>query len=201
MKELKKYDTFEITLKNWKNYIITLSNKFNINLSDELFDDLYQEGSIALYNAYINYNEELSSTFHSYAVQAIRNSMIKFINRNTSTIRRPIKLIKEQQNIKFISTSTYIEDGSITTVGDTLFVEDEDISIDDIQLINNKAILKAADALNDQQRYVVFNYLGINYQNEKMTLQDIAEQLGVTRQAVCNQYKNSVKKLKKYYNK
>jgi RNA polymerase sigma factor (sigma-70 family) len=193
MKELMKYETYEITLSNYDRYIKTIINKY-YNIENILKDDLYQECAIALYNAYINYNENNGSTFHSYAVASMLNSLYTYVNHNASTIRRPIKLIKQHINIDFISTSTPLGNDTNTNIGDTIEDYVEDNSIDDQETA---------------QRAAVMNYLSnlkVSYQNiirmhliEEMNFVEIAEALNTSRQNVQKKYQLALDKLKMFY--
>jgi RNA polymerase sigma factor (sigma-70 family) len=193
LNELKKYETYEITLSNYDRYIKTIINKY-YNIENILKDDLYQECAIALYNAYINYNEDNSSTFHSYAVTCIVNALHTYVNHNCSVIRRPIKLIKKHININFISTSAPLGNDTNTNIEDTIEDYVEDSSIDDQETA---------------QRVAVMNYLSnlkVSYQNiirmhliEEMNFVEIAEALNTSRQNVQKKYQLGLNKLKMFY--
>ena len=60
------------------------------------FDELFQEGLVALYHAYSNYDESKSVLFKTYAVHCINNRMISYI-------RKTIK--PSHENNSFISVT------------------------------------------------------------------------------------------------
>lgn len=193
MNELKKYETYEITLSKYDRYIKTVINKY-YNIENILIEDLYQEAAIALYKAYINYNEDNASTFHSYAVTCIVNALYTYVNNNSSTIKRPIKLIKEHININFISTSTPLGDDTNTNIEDTIEDYVEDNSIDDQETAQRAAVMNHLSNLK------------VSYQNiikmrliEEMTFEEIAEALNTSRQNVRERYQLALNKLKMFY--
>lgn len=193
MNELKKYETYEITLSKYDRYIKTVINKY-YNIQNILIEDLYQEAAIALYNAYINYNEDNGSTFHSYAITCIVNALYTYVNNNSSTIKKPVKLIKQHININFISTSTPLGNNTNTTIGDTIEYYVEDNSIDDQETAQRAAVINHLSNLK------------VSYQNiikmrliEEMTFEEIAEALNTSRQNVRQQYQLALNKLKMFY--
>ena len=45
------------------------------------YDDLYQEGCIALWQAAETYNEQLGAQFHSYAISVIHNHLLDYCRK------------------------------------------------------------------------------------------------------------------------
>ena len=45
------------------------------------YDDLYQEGCIALWRAAETYDEQLGAQFHSYAISVIRNHLLDYCRK------------------------------------------------------------------------------------------------------------------------
>ncbi|MBQ8758935.1 MAG: sigma-70 family RNA polymerase sigma factor, partial [Clostridia bacterium] len=74
-KSKDKYAFVELT-GIFSPFIISLARSFNISESE--FEDLCQEGRIALYKAVCNYNEDKSS-FTTFARVCIKNAMTSFI--------------------------------------------------------------------------------------------------------------------------
>ena len=188
-------ESVEELIKKYDRYIIVLATKFNIN---DLKEDLIQEGKIAIFNSYSNY-DETKGTLHSYLVTSIRNAMITYVNTYGSTIKRPKQLVKEHININFISTSTPLGNDTDTTVGDTITVIEEDISIDDNQHYQYKAILMHFNELKPTQRYIVSNYLGLDAYSDKKTFDEIAKELNTSKQNIQQKYQVAIAKLKKFY--
>jgi RNA polymerase sigma factor (sigma-70 family) len=183
-------ESVEELIKKYDRYIIVLATKFNIN---DLKEDLIQEGKIAIFNSYYNYNED-KGTLHSYLVTSIRNAMITYINTYGSTIRRPKQLVKEHININFISTSTPLGNDTDTTVGDTIPIIEEDTSIDDQETAQRAAVMHYLDKLKESHQQIIKMHI-----IEEMTFEDISKELGVSRQAISQKYKIAINKLKMFY--
>ena len=114
-----------------------------------------------------------------------------------TTIRRPRKMVEEEQEtITILSTSLTLDSDSNTTIGDQIEDHVEDTTLDDTQYFKNKAILKRFNELKPQWQYIVSNYLGLDPQIEAMTFKEIGDILGITREAVRQQYELAIKKLK-----
>ena len=54
---------------------------FTYHLPESEFDDLCQEGRMALYRAAISYDDSKNAVFSTYATVCITNAMLNFVNR------------------------------------------------------------------------------------------------------------------------
>jgi RNA polymerase sigma factor (sigma-70 family) len=194
MKELKKYDTFENTLKAYHQYIVILCNKYNITQDNELFKDLYQEARIALYKSYIKYDINSTYTFHNYAVTTILNALYYYVNTFNSTIKKPVKLYRNKESINIISGDSLIDMDSNSTIFDLIPIIEEDTSIDDQDTAQRAAVMHYLDKLKESYQQIIKMHL-----IEEMTFEDISKELGVSRQAISQKYKIAINKLKMFY--
>lgn len=198
MKELKKYETFELTLKAYRRYLLKCAQRCGVN---EHVSDIEQAASIGLYNAWINY-EEGKGTFHGYAQFWIKKEMIDYINKSIRTIYIPAhQLVKSHAqynpdaptHINTVSTATPIGDEGFT-VEDLLGCEDIDKSYDDE--VHNQVNL-----LNKYMAELSDNYRNIVWMRdvEELNFKQIAEQLGMTSQNASLSYGKAVKKLQEKF--
>lgn len=181
--------TFEEILKKYKRYIHKTALSFN---QDDYLDDLISEGNIALWNAWSNYKEDLGE-FHPYALVHIKGRMKNFLTVNGRIVHLPRKKVEETLKSEIIFNQTLDIDSTEFELEDI----QESIEIDDDQYFKNKAILKRFNELKPSYQYIVSNYLGLDPQIEAMTLKEIGDELGITREAVRQQYELAIKKLKK----
>lgn len=106
-------DAFESLLHDHERMIYKIINSQTLTRGDYLIDDdsLFQEGSIALYNAALSYDESKGMSFSSYAYMVIRSRIVTVI-RN---IRRKNN---DCYSIDVIKNVDYSTDFSNTTVCD-----------------------------------------------------------------------------------
>lgn len=196
-KQIQKLNTYELTLKNAERYIQVVASRFNI---DEHFDDMLQVGRIALYDAFNRYNIESGHSFHSYAISFIRGRILTYINENVKIIRIPnhqLNTNSESYNpnnpvsIPTISTSTPIGDEGTTTLGDTLPADEQDNDVDDEQTFVSERLKQSLSKLKESHREII----SMRYTLE-LNVEQIADKLNITKQAVSQQLKTAMKKLK-----
>lgn len=125
-------DINKILIKN-KRYIMTVAQSFNQDQAKT--QDLFQEGQIALWNAYTSYIQP-DKPFWPYAQVAIKNAMNTYLKRYSNTVRTPVKLLGSDNIKKVYSINTPISENK--TIADTL----ADESIPTIQ--NENELLKMA---------------------------------------------------------
>lgn len=196
-KQIQKFDTYELTLKNSERYIQVVASRFNI---DEHFDDMVQIGRIALYDAYNRFKIDSGHSFHSYAISFIRGRILTYINENVKVIRIPnhqLNTNSESHNpnnptsIPTVSTSTPIGDEGTTTLGDTLSADEQDYDVDDEQALVSARLKQSLSKLKESHRKII----SMRYTHE-LNVEQIAEKLNITKQAVSQQLKTAMKKLK-----
>lgn len=84
-----KTDQFEKLLNDFKNMIANLVNTYKYDIGDYKvdYDDLYQEGYLALYDACLKFKDDKGMRFSSYAYLLIRSRIINAV-RSDAKIRR-----------------------------------------------------------------------------------------------------------------
>jgi len=64
------------------------------------YDDLYQEGCVALCHAAVSYNSEKAAQFHSYATHVIRNHLLDHCRRIQTQQKNAPTISLEDQEVK-----------------------------------------------------------------------------------------------------
>lgn len=84
-----KTDQFEKLLNDFKNMIANIVNTYKYDIGDYKvdYDDLYQEGYLALYDACLKFKDDKGMRFSSYAYLLIRSRIINAV-RSDAKIRR-----------------------------------------------------------------------------------------------------------------
>lgn len=84
-----KTDQFEKLLNDFKNMIANLVNTYKYDIGDYKvdYDDLYQEGYLALYDACLKFKDDKGMRFSSYAYLLIRSRIINAV-RSDAKIRK-----------------------------------------------------------------------------------------------------------------
>ncbi len=172
--------TFEQTLQHYKRYILVTASSFN---QDEFLLDLQQEGYIALHEAYINYDDS-KGEFHSYALVMIKGYMKNFLTNNARTIRVPshqLNKTHKKYNDSVEIPSTISLDSNLNDNTSTLKnfmaspIEEDEIDYSRLHIALNN--------LKDKQRIIIEKYYGFG-DTDKMTLQQIGDELNISKEAV-----------------
>lgn len=103
----REYNLEKLYLNN-KLFIRKMASRY---IAYAELDDLVQEGSIGLFEAIENYNENLGFKFLTYAEFHIKKRMTRYIGNNGKTIRIPIHLISQMQQYKKINNYFIFELG------------------------------------------------------------------------------------------
>lgn len=175
--------------KKYGRYAETLAFKWSGG-DQQLQDDLYQEGLIALMND--NYDENKADEATYYKMM-IRYALKKYLTNYSRLIRIPAhQQLNQEEHIKIptISINTSIND--FATINDTLSNEQEDNSDDDVNL----AIRGVINQLKPQWQYIVSSYFGFDENKGPMSFQEIADELGVSKQAINEQYHKAIDKIR-----
>lgn len=181
-------ESIEQIINKYKRYLIVCAN--NLTTNSMIKEELIAEGNIALWKAYERYDES-QGTFHSYAISYIRGSMLKYLTEKSRTIKVP----SYQQNNEELKKYNYTksldqmnEDG-VNMYDAEDIVEDE--SLDDAQELIRSVLRNNISKLKESYQ----NILKMRY-FEDMTFNEIAEIVGVSKQAIDQQHKLAIKKLK-----
>jgi len=93
----------------------TISNFISIN--EEIcgleYDDLYQEGCIALWRAAETFDEQQGTQFHSYAISVIRNHLLDYCRHIQSRTVPMISLEKWDAEMAQCGTAAWDSDSSL----------------------------------------------------------------------------------------
>ena len=184
--------------------------------------DLISEGNYGLVKAAEKFNyEEANVRFLSYAVWWIKQSMMQSLNDNCRTIRLPVNIINDmskhsklppsENNLSEIPKSIvglpFVSrlDDNMDDDGNTFHdvVEDKSAVRPDLVFADDRQILmvklkRILSNLTESEQYVVTKYFGLD--GDTLTLQDISEDLELTKERVRQIKEKAIKKLRFYSN-
>jgi RNA polymerase sigma factor (sigma-70 family) len=196
-KQIQKFETVEETIKNAERYILTVAARFGV---DEHLQDLQQIGRLAVLESFQNHQDDKGS-FHGYTINLLRGRMLNYINENVKVIRIPQAQLNANHtnhnpnnptHVPTVNTSTSIGDESNTTIGDMLQDEVEDNEQDDEAQAISARLKQSLSALKQSHQEIIT----MRYTDE-LSLEQIGERLGITRQAVSLQLIKAMNQLKK----
>jgi RNA polymerase sigma factor (sigma-70 family) len=125
----------------------------------------------------------------------VKYAMRDYLTNYLRTVRIPANRqhgkCKDEHLIESVSLSSQPFHDFDTTLLDLIVIEEDDNSPTDEQLNQKQLILKAINELKPKWRYILTNYHGYNANEEVMTLQEIGDQLGISKQAVQLQLKKA----------
>jgi RNA polymerase primary sigma factor len=198
-------------------FVISVAKQYmNQGLS---LSDLISEGNYGLVKAAEKFNyEEANVRFLSYAVWWVKQSMMQSLNDNCRTIRLPVNIINDMAKHAKLAPSEYTEetpksivglphvsrlDDSMDEDGNTFHdvVEDKSAERPDLVFADDRQILMAKlkrilSNLTESEQYVVTKYFGLD--GDTLTLQDISEDLELTKERVRQIKEKAIKKLRFY---
>jgi RNA polymerase primary sigma factor len=183
--------------------------------------DLISEGNYGLIKAAQRYNfDQKDVRFLSYAVWWVKQSMLQSLHENSRTIRLPVNIINEMNKLRKeapkefsgendtpssllnLPTISYL-DSPFDDEGNSMYDVIEDVnsvrpdlafSDDNDSLVNRlKGILSN---LTESEQLVVTKYFGLD--GEPLTLQDISEEMLLTKERVRQIKEKAIKKLRFY---
>lgn len=181
--------------------------------------DLISEGNYGLLKAAEKFNyEEANVRFLSYAVWWVKQSMIQSLNDNCRTIRLPVNVINEMSKHSKLAPTEHAEempksivglpqvgrlDDHMDEEGNTFHdvIEDKSAERPDLMFADDRAVLlfklkRILSNLTESEQYVVTKYFGLD--GETLTLQDISEDLELTKERVRQIKEKAIKKLRFY---
>ena len=173
--------------------------------------DLINEGNLGLIKAAEKFDETRGFKFISYAVWWIRQSILQALAEQSRIVRLPLNQVGSLNKINKALTrkiSDTLRVGSRHVSVDAPFVEGEDNSLLDVLpnddspsadrgLVNeslNTEIERALSTLTDREREIIKSFFGIGCQ--EMTLEEIGERFGLTRERVRQIKEKAIRRLK-----
>lgn len=194
-------NTYNQLLKQYTRYIEFMANTWS-NGDQEMTKELEQVGRIELFEIMNKIDEEKGDQT-TYVTMMVKYAMKEYLTNFKNTIRIPAhaqhssKWKQDTQHLSTISTNTPINDDG-GTIEDLLGDKVEDTSEDDKELSFKKRFKEAINQLKPQWQYILTNYYGYNDNETVMTLQEIGDNLGISKQAVHLQLKKAEEKIREY---
>lgn len=179
--------------------------------------DLISEGNYGLLKAAERYNYEQEDVrFLSYAVWWVRQSILQSLHENSRIIRLPVNIINEatklskktiKQDEHLAMAHPLISRNAITRFdiemgeGGSLYdiIEDPNSIRPDINFSSDQETLMVKlksllSHLNESEQIIIIRYFGLD--GEPVTLQDISEDIGLTKERVRQIKEKALKKLR-----
>lgn len=166
--------------------------------------DLISEGNYGLIKAARRFDHlNNNNKFISYAVYWIRQAIFQSISEHSRMIRVPNNVSNEYQKLKnshqYETNGEVIdylgiplmgrlndkidEDGTelMSTISDSTFIAPDDFTDDTMESLNF-VIEQTMSVLDERESYIIKSYFGLD--GESLTLQDIAEEIDLTKERV-----------------
>jgi RNA polymerase primary sigma factor len=225
--EHKLIDKIKSGCEKSKELLIYSNLRFVISMAKQYqnqglaLSDLISEGNYGLIKAAERFNyDQTSVRFLSYAVWWIKQSMLQSLHENSRTIRLPVNIINEMNKLRKemptelennpgnpnailgLPTITYLDapfddegNSMHDVIEDTNSVRPDLVFADDREILLNK-LKRILSNLTDSEQYVVTKYFGLD--GDALTLQDISEDLDLTKERVRQIKEKAIKKLRFY---
>jgi len=199
-------------------FVISMAKQYQNQGLD--FADLVSEGNYGLLKALDRFDyHQTKVRFLSYAVHWIRQSILQALHEDSRIIRLPVNIInelielrkedpKELTDEEIDKLNKYEElpkvirlDQEIDEDGNSLhdILEDKSVVRMDLNFIDDKTKLlyklkTALSELNKKELYVITKFYGLDC--EQMSLQDISEEMGLTKERVRQIKEKSIKRIR-----
>lgn len=182
---------------NARNKLVEANLKFVANIARNYkglglsYSDLIQEGNAGLFKAVDKFDPDKGYKFISYAVNWIRQSILEALNKKNSL--KSTELPNE-------TCDDVLDDKKDLTIND-ISLDDVYLDLSDDERRREKDICDVAKflltGLTSREKYIVCQYNGINEKKPK-TLEEIGNNLGITKERVRQINEKAMKKLRAY---
>lgn len=182
---------------NARNKLVEANLKFVANIARNYkglglsYSDLIQEGNAGLFKAVDKFDPDKGYKFISYAVNWIKQSILEALNKKNSL--KSAELPNE-------TCDDVIDDKKDLTIND-ISLDDVYLDLSDDERRREKDICDVAKflltGLTSREKYIVCQYNGINEKKPK-TLEEIGNNLGITKERVRQINEKAMKKLRAY---
>lgn len=162
--------------------VINIVNKYYQYSS--IKEELIAEGNIAIITSINKYKVgQTDATFLTYVSVAIHNSINQYISSKINLIKKPKK---NKKNIDIPTATSYDSFEKYDIID-----EIEDNEIDDNIMLTNKKLTKYIKELKPKHQIIINKYI-----IQEKTFAEIAKEIGISKQAVQQQYQCAINKLK-----
>lgn len=180
--------TFEEVWKSHKNLIYKIMLKMNVDNQHK--DDLIQCGKIGIHRAIATYQPEKGGKFISWVITYVKKEMIEYLNQNLRIVRIPVNQLKNKERLPQPTDTIYSLDEPFQDSGDSLY---STIAYDDEEYTEtDTSLLKEAISTLKPQWQTIMSMI-----SEGKEIKEIAEYLGISRQAAYQQKEKAIKQLQK----
>ena len=156
----------------------TYNKFFRHSCSPDLMEDIIQMGYFGLINAVDNFDESRNVKFSVFAINIIKQCMIKGINNLSYALGTRNKRngeLGETNALPFSHFDTYDKTGETVNIIETNYYEDEDIKLDDMVI---KTYIEYKNSLSE------FDLAVLERTEKSMRQVDIARELNTSQKKV-----------------
>ena len=173
-----------------------ICHELRLNEKEFDYEDLMQEGYLALYKAASKFQEGRGTTFATYAYTCVRNSLLDYI-------RETILLTYEKQENQEHDDDMDMLSEPESPYSNVFFTSIDDMIVDEVQyvysadyLYNNIDRNIAINMLGTTERDIFTNKTGIGITDYPLDTKQLADKYGYTTQHVNRLYRAAEQKVR-----